>query len=271
VEDYNQTIWQNPALNASYEPFNPYATPSPDPERLPTATPVPTLAPTLAPTAHIAQVGPQGSWATPAPTTQTTGSAWPWLLLALAVIGLGGAYYAYTIHRKNERRRQAVRAQQARQARAQAAQQPQMRAAQNNPQATRSYQPQPAAPYMPPQGGAPRPAPKPHAAPAVTPAPTASKVAQTTNPYRPITKRPGDAYQVPQETRAYPPQQTPARQETVKYAPAPQATQAFKPLDTAPPQETRAYPSITAAPGSAVHQRQRRADRHRDQENLGDE
>ena len=155
VEDYNRNVWQNPALTASYEPFNPFTTATPDPERLsPTATPEPTSTPTPAPTAtpEIAPVGPTGPM--PEPNVKEGGAPWPWILLGLAVVGAGGAYYAFTVHNQNKKRA-ALRAQQARQARSQAAAQPQMRAAQNNP-----AQPvnRPAYPtqngYMPPQSSA---------------------------------------------------------------------------------------------------------------------
>ena len=39
VEDYNTGVWQNPALSASYEPFNPFATETPNPEMVYTNTP----------------------------------------------------------------------------------------------------------------------------------------------------------------------------------------------------------------------------------------
>ena len=41
VEDYNTGIWQNPALSASYEPFNPFATATPNPEAVFTNSPAP--------------------------------------------------------------------------------------------------------------------------------------------------------------------------------------------------------------------------------------
>jgi len=308
VEDFNQNVWQNPSI--SYEPFNPYLTPTPDPEKLPTHTPVPTSTAVPSPTPDFALVGPMGAITTPAPTTKTGGSAWPWVLLGLAAVGAGGAYYAYTLHRQNERRRQAVRAQQARQARA-AAQQPQMRAAQNNPsqvsQATRAYQNQNAAPFMPPQSGAPRPTVPQQGVPSGTgrfqpvqqngsgntgripvqqsvssgtgrfqpvqpPAAPAGKVAPTTNPYRPVSQRQIQEYQartqntpaapVRPETQAYQPVPKQAS-ETVAYKPvsAPNETTAYKPVQR---DETTAY--SPAAPIAATHQRQRRSERHRNQD-----
>ena len=271
VEDYNQTVWKNPALSASYEPFNPYATPTPDPERLPTATPTATASPT--PTPAIAPVDPAGGLATPAPDTKSGGSAWPWVLLALAAIGGGGAYYAYTLHRQNERRRQAVRAQQARQA--YNAGQPQTRAAQNNPQqAARPVYPPRQTPNAPVSGAA-----------------VPNRPAQTTNPYRPVSQREAQRYGGPrQATQAYNPQQTAERQATQAYQPQQtsdrNATQAYQPQQTAERQATQAYqPQQTSdrnatqayrpqqaaqsAPGGA-YQRQRRADRHRDQEPGGE-
>ncbi len=158
LEDYNQGTWQNPALSASYEPFNPY-TATPDPEKLATPTPTPTLAPYSS--ESVAPIGGIGDTTPPPENTKTSSSSIGWILAGVGLIGGGGAYYAYTIHQRNMRRQQAVRAQQARQARQAQQQQPQMRAAQNNPtnQQTRAYQPQSGttAPFMPPQGAVPRP------------------------------------------------------------------------------------------------------------------
>lgn len=264
VEDYNQNIWQNPALSASYEPFNPFATPTPDPERLPTPTQQPTQAPTPAPTAQLAPIGPQGSLNTPIPNTPSSASPWPWVLLFLVLVGVGGAVYAYNIHRSNERRRQAIRAQQARQARA-AAQQPQMRAAQNNPSQAARYPAQPAAPYMPSQSASPRPYSgqstgrmQPVSQPAARVQP--ARTQPTTNPYRPISRQQVESYEA-------------ARQETQNYRPAEpvrQETQAYRPAEPAR-QETQNYRTIPSSVSSAAHQRQRRVDRHRDQEGQDEE
>ena len=132
VEDYNRNVWKNPDLAASYEPFNPFGTTSPAPEAAaPTNTPVPTETPAPSATPQLAPVGPTGS-NLPEPNVQQGGAAWPWVLLALAVAGGGGAYYAYTVHTQ-DKKRAALRAQQARQARSHAAAHPQTRPAQNNP------------------------------------------------------------------------------------------------------------------------------------------
>ena len=241
VEDYNQTIWQNPALMASYEPFNPYATPTIDPERLPTATPVPTAAPQhtgyITPTPLLAPI--QGG-TTPTPdTSKDGGSVLPWLLLGGVVIGGGGAVYAWSLHQQNERRRQAVRAQQARQAqtRQHQAQQPQMRMVPPAGQQTRSYNPQ--APYTPGGNGTPG-----QATQAFRP-----QVPQQTGSYTPI--RP----QAPvnsQSTQAYQPQQNPQATQAFKPQQNPQATQAFKPQQPAA-QNTQAFqPQQPAAPQSTA-------------------
>ena len=132
VEDYNRIVWNNPNLAATYEPFNPAGTYSPEPETVaPTNTPAPTDTPVPSATPQIAPVGPTGG-NLPEPNVQQGGAPWPWVLLGLAVVGGGGAYYAYIVHSQNKKRA-AMRAQQARQARGQAAAHPQMRAAQNNP------------------------------------------------------------------------------------------------------------------------------------------
>jgi len=236
VEDYNQTIWQNPALMASYEPFNPYATPTIDPERLPTASPVPTMAPQhtgyITPTPLLAPI--QGS-TTPTPeTSKDGGSVLPWLLMGTLVIGGGGAVYAWSLHQQNERRRQAVRAQQARQAqsRQNQAQQPQMRMAPPAAQQTRSYNPQ---------------------------------APQQTGSYAPVrTQQPA----APQNTRAFQPQQPAVPQNTQAFQPqqSPQATQAFRPQQPAAPQNTQAskppVPTETAPAGESATPRRRRSDKY---------
>ena len=207
VEDYNKTVWQNPALTASYEPFNPYATPTPDLERLNTETPAPTPALTPSPTPEIAPVSPQENMIQPDNNVQQAGSPWPWVLAGLAVIGGGGAYYAYTVRKQNEKRRQAYRAQQVRAARSAAAQ-PQMRAAQNNPgqNQARPVYPNQSAPFMPPQSGTPKPA---------------QNASQNTSLYRSMAAQAQQA--AGSETKTYPPvQQTtrayqPPRQETNRY------------------------------------------------------
>ena len=211
VEDYNNNVWQNPALAASYEPFNPYLTPTPDPERLPTSTPVPAATATATP--QIAAVVPGGDM-TPEPTTRESGSVWPWLLLGLAVVGGGGAYYAYTVNKQNKRR-QAARAQQARQARSAAAAHPQMRAADNNP--ARAQYPNQSAPFMPPHSAAPRPA-----------QPTgAQNTAQGTQMFRPVT----------QETK----QGAGNASRAQTGAPAAQGTQMFRPVTQQVSSETQTY------------------------------
>ena len=214
VEDYNKTVWQNPALSASYEPFNPYATPTPDLERLNTETPSPTPAPTPTPTPEIAPVSPQENMIQPDNNVQQAGSPWPWVLAGLAVVGGGGAYYAYTVRKQNEKRRQAFRAQQARAARGVAAQ-PQMRAAQNNPgqNQARPVYPNQSAPFMPPQGGSPKPA---------------QNASQGTSVYHPV---------------AAAQQQTAAGNETKSYQPVQQTTRAYQP----PRQETNSYQSASSA------------------------
>ena len=132
VEDYNHIVWKNPNLTTTYEPFSSFGTSTPVPEAVaPTNTPVPVETPVPSATPQIAPVGPTGG-NLPEPNVKQGGAAWPWVLLGLAVVGGGGAYYTYTVQHQNKKRA-AMRAQQARQARSQAAAHPQMRAAQNNP------------------------------------------------------------------------------------------------------------------------------------------
>ena len=124
VEDYNQGVWTNPALNATYEPFNPYATATPDPNAVTeTLSPTPTATPTATPTISPIVIN------TPAPNS--TDGGFPTALVVFLVVMLlaAGGFYAYSVHRRNRRRQAALRAQQARRA-----QQMQM-----NQQQTRNY------------------------------------------------------------------------------------------------------------------------------------
>ncbi len=236
VEDYNQNVWQNPALTHTYAPFVP-PTATPDPERLPTSTPIPTPIPTsvIAPAATAtASFAPITGGFTPTPeTTKDGGSALPWILLGLGIAGGGGVIYAYSLHKQNERRRQAVRAQQARQAAARAqaqAGQPQTRMASNQvSQGTRAYNTQ-AAPFMPNGSGAP--------------------TAQQTTAYKPVSQQTGSfkpVQPVSQQTGSFQPiaeQQTTAYKPRTQSAPVSQGTQTFTPAS----QQTVKAPEGNHAP-----------------------
>lgn len=228
MEDYNRRQWQNPALTASYAPFTSPA-PTRDPERLPTQ--VPTQSPTTPPAwslgytatktptepPRFAPIGPQGGQnMLPVEETRQGGSPLPWVLLALAAVGGGAAIYAYSIHRKNEqRRRQALRAQQMRQARTPQRPQP-AKPAYYPEQGSRTY-PAPPSSYMPPRGAAPRPPVQESMQQTgryPRPAAPASSVQPTTNPYRPVTRQQMDAYRASLEARA-----RDARGETQRFDP----------------------------------------------------
>ncbi|MBQ6256780.1 MAG: SH3 domain-containing protein, partial [Clostridia bacterium] len=226
MEDFNKTMWYNPAATASYEPFNPFTTPTPDPERLPvTEAPTPVLSPT--PTPEIAPVVPDNSTILPQNNVQQAGSPWPWILAALAVAGAGGAYYTY-VRRQNEKRRQAQLAEQARAARG-AAGRPQMRTAQNNPgqNPARPAYPNPSAPFMPPQSGSPQPT---------------QGASQGTGIYRPES---ATARQAEEQGNTH------------GYQPVRQATQTYQPLrreNASYPQSTQVYgrPATQPTPESPV-------------------
>ena len=121
-EDYNASVWKNPAISVSYEPFT-VKTPEPEITYLPTAAVTASPSPTPMSTAGI------GGWMNtdtpPAPNTMTPvtpqpekekgGSSTLGIALMLgAVVFAGGGVYLYSIHRRNERRRRAFREQQAR-------------------------------------------------------------------------------------------------------------------------------------------------------------
>ena len=121
-EDYNASVWKNPAISVSYEPFS-VKTPEPEITYLPTVAPSASSSPTPMSTAGI------GGWmntdtpsapntlapATPEPEKEKGGSSTLGIALMLgAAVFAGGGIYLYSIHRRNERRRRAVREQQAR-------------------------------------------------------------------------------------------------------------------------------------------------------------
>lgn len=285
VEDYNRNVWKNPNLTASYEPFNPFGTATPAPETAvltnppePSDTPVPSATPQIAP------VGPTGG-NLPEPNVQQGGAPWPWVLLGLAVVGGGGAYYAYTVHNQNKKRA-ALRAQQARQARSQAAAHPQMRAAQNNPV-------QPA--NRPAQTVN-------HAAPSAArgeeqaylpPKPAAPKSSQAAVSFKPIVPN-ADQAAVSGETKTYPaklsqghtqvyqthkPAATDAAptDNTANWKPLakPKTAQASSPEKLperpASPVNAPEQPAVSTDDSAAPHKRVRRTERHKDIYNQNDQ
>ena len=120
LEDYNRGVWQNPAVSVSYAPFA-VNTATPSATRTPAASPTATSVP-------LSTYGSGGVVGTPsttygptdapaAPEKKDSGPSALGIVLAGASAALlGGGVYIYHIHRKNERRRRAVREQQARQA-----------------------------------------------------------------------------------------------------------------------------------------------------------
>ena len=291
VEDYNRNVWQNPALTTSYEPFNPFVTATPAPETTaPTNTPAPTDTPAPSATPQIAPVGPTDG-SLPEPNVKQGGAPWPWILLGLAVVGGGGAYYAYTVH-SQEKKRAAIRAQQARQARSQAAAHPQMHAAQNNPaQASqpvsrpsqpvnRTAQPMPQQPanrsqqpanqqnsaYMPPRQISPN-ASQPSAGiraqtpaaqqPAVSGNTKTFSTKQTKSPTQVFSTRSiGAAGAASADGKAA---MNPQPQNSVKPNPVQERAKAI-PAESAAPEK----PSEQAAADQAAHQRIRRTERHKE-------
>ncbi len=144
VEDFNSTVWQNPALlNPSYEPFNPPGTPTPPVEAIPTtpgpspsasASEAPSLEPL--PTFTVVETEPP----------QKTDSSFPlgWVAVGLIALLGGGGYYAYHLYNQNQKRA----AQRAAQRRQQAARQS------GSPQARPAQPGQgPQSPYAPPRPG----------------------------------------------------------------------------------------------------------------------
>jgi hypothetical protein len=99
-EDLNVGTWTNPntGLNATYEPFNPYATPEP----IPTPTPSPTPEP-------LATFEPLPT--NPPVETQSDSSSFLWLGLGVTLLSGFGGLYAYALHKSNQRKSAARAAQ----------------------------------------------------------------------------------------------------------------------------------------------------------------
>ncbi|MEA4928098.1 MAG: hypothetical protein VB104_05410 [Candidatus Limiplasma sp.] len=104
VEDWNVGVWKNPSagLSASYEPFNPYATPT---APLVSASPTPSPTPTFVVGTMIPIPYEEAST-----ETQTGGSGWVGLAIGgVVLLGGAGGVYAYALN-QNKKRRLAARA-----------------------------------------------------------------------------------------------------------------------------------------------------------------
>ena len=104
MEDWNVGTWQNPnanaGLNASYEPFNPYATPIPSIGAEATLTPTPTFViGTMIPISYDDE------------SRETQTDSVPWGLIGAGIVLIGGAggVYAYALS-QNKKRRAAAKA-----------------------------------------------------------------------------------------------------------------------------------------------------------------
>ena len=298
VEDFNTTVWQNPAiLNPSYEPFNPLGTPTPAVEAILTPSPSASAsasasaAPSMEPLPTFTVVE------TEAPEKQDSSFPVGWVAVGLIALLGGGGYYAYHLYNQNQKRA-AQRAAQRRQQAAQQAGSPQARPAQ--PQQGQSpYQPprpgqQPGAPTpyrpgTPPQGPQQGPSQATTAyRPGMTPPPTQGATPQGTATYRPGAMPPQGQQPPMQNTTAYrpgtmtpppaqgatpqgtatyrpgamPPQsQQPPTQNTTAYRPQPQAQQ---PQAKQPPAQPspEARPQQSGSQQQADEARRRRSDRH---------
>ncbi|MGI6695537.1 MAG: MucBP domain-containing protein [Christensenellales bacterium] len=268
VEDFNTTVWQNPALlNPSYEPFNPLGTPTPAVEAIPSpspsassaASPAPSMEPL--PTFQVLE--------TEAP--QKSDSSFPvgWVAVGLIAVLGGGGYYAYHLYNQNQKRA----AQRAAQRRQQAARQA------GSPQARPALPQQGRSPYQPPTGqntAAYR--------PGMTPPPAQGSTPQGTAAYRPPTSPHGQP-PTGQGTASYRPPtpsqgQPPTGQSTTAYRPgmmppptqgsAPQGTASYRPPTTSQGQPPTAQPDAgqQSRPQQSAGQQQpddtrrRRSDRH---------
>ena len=210
------------------------------------------------------------------------------------MVGGGGAYYAYTVHTQ-DKKRAALRAQQARQARSQAVGQPQMRAAKNNPAQggnasarTVNRPPQTAnRPVQPIQnpaqtGKQPENASAQNNAAYLPPKPAAQKPAQDASRFKPVSstaKQPSPTG----ETQTF----TPVRgnHPTQVYQPIrpaatetkiPDSTDQWKPVQSAAPAMVEKgsvphdAPVKASAPEAAPKPRVRRTERHKDMYDQND-
>ncbi len=244
VEDHNKTVWQNPNIQTSYEPFNPIATATPPVEAIMSPAPTGTggsfvvdESPTVEPLTTFEPMG------TEVPVKKSSGGAGTWIAIGLLGVLGGGGYYGWKLYQENQRRA-AQRAAQRRQQAARQAASPTTTAGRPGVQPQQGAQARPGQsgqqPYAPPRGPQP----------------------QGTTAYRPITQpQPG---QTPAQggTTAYrpvtPPQpgQTPAQGGTTAYKPVTQSqpgqtpaqggTTAYKPVTQPQPGQTPAQGGTTA-------------------------
>jgi hypothetical protein len=246
IEDFNTGVWTNPNLaNASYEPFNPFASATPSVETIATSTPAPT-----------ATQQPLNTFIPAVITADkpTTGLSFLTKLFIgiLAAAGGGGGLYAYMLHRSNQRRAE-ERASQRRNTQTTARPaQPYDRPTAAGTQPGAPY----AAPFLPPQGGAPRPPQQQSPAPAGS-----TRVYPAVNPYAPPQT---------QAAKPYIPGQTPVKpytSTTQPYAPGQAYTPPTPQYPPQKPAETQAPPVAPAgspdrAPTSGEPTRHRRSDKH---------
>ncbi|NLD52471.1 MAG: hypothetical protein GX650_06215 [Clostridiales bacterium] len=298
VEDFNTGVWQNPALaQATYEPFSPVATPTPEVESI--STPEASTSPeggfVVEASATIDPLATFGPMGTEAPQ-KAEGGGFPvgWLAVGLIAVLGGGGYYAYRIYQDNQRKAAQRAAQRRQQAQAQGgrptvgasavqtkpgAQQPTQQV--RPPQGPQGASQQPGNPYAPPV--------RPHGTTVYPPVtPTAGTQQRPGPAQQPGQQPPAGASDAGQGTTAYRPadiprpiqgneMKMPPNQGTSPYRP-PQASGSAVPQGTTPyrpvqqpqkptPAETPKAGQSTDAPtnqgdNASGELRRRRTDRH---------
>ena len=226
LEDWNVGVWTNPnsGLTATYEPFDPYATPEP--------LPTPTATASLSPTSSLT---PLGTVPPDELTQDTQTDNPPYLLMGLGAVLLAGAggLYAYSIYRSNQRKA-AARAQQRRAA---------MQQQQGAQSGGRPYARATNAPMVPPVAGTQSKQPPAQGA-ARQPLPGTAP-----NPNNPYGPKPGPAGMAPtsQQRPTAPRPAQPGTPGQSPYAPRPSAQGMAQAPETNRPQPTQGVPSSAPA------------------------
>ena len=233
VEDHNKTVWQNPNIQASYEPFNPIATATPPVEAI--MSPIPSTTNgsfVVEPSSSIDPLATFEPMGTDVPVKTSSGSISAWIAVGILGVLGGGGYYGWRLYQENQRKA----AQRAAQRRQQAARQP------GSPTATASTQGRPV-PQTRPAGTQPRPGQS--AQPGSPYTPPVAGQAQGTTAYQP--PRPGQPGQVPPApggTTAYRPVNP---QQPMGTPPVQGGTTAYRPVNPQQPMGTPQAPGGTTA------------------------
>ena len=251
VEDHNKTVWQNPTIQASYEPFNPLATATPPVEAIMSPQPIVTdgdfvveESPTLDPLTTFEPLG------TDVPVKSSTSGIGGWVAVGLLGILGGGGYYGWRLYQDNQRKAAQRAAQRRQQAARQTGSPTTAQPGQTSQSRPAGTQPRPGqagqqgSPYAPPRPGQTPPAQGITAYRPINPQqPGQMPPTQGTTAYRPATPQQPGQMSPTQGTTAY----RPATPQQPGQMPPTQGTTAYRPATPQQPGQTVQTPDGTTA------------------------